>query len=167
MNYIRIRDFFEIEVLPLHFHALEKPFPQFFWYLLDIGVWHFLMSFPRSLYHRLLHCLVFKVQILLQEYLLHLFVSVIFSTALQYLWWRWGESNSWPPACKAGALPAELHPHLNELSRLFILCQGYRLPADIRFASGSAWTLLLATDCDFVAKVAVVADFAYILTFTA
>ena len=25
-------------------------------------------------------------------------------------WWRWGESNSWPPACKAGALPAELHP---------------------------------------------------------
>ena len=28
------------------------------------------------------------------------------------LWWRWGGSNSWPPACKAGALPAELHPHL-------------------------------------------------------
>ena len=26
-------------------------------------------------------------------------------------WWRWGESNSWPPACKAGALPAELRPH--------------------------------------------------------
>ena len=29
-----------------------------------------------------------------------------------WIWWRWGESNSWPPACKAGALPAELHPHL-------------------------------------------------------
>ena len=27
-------------------------------------------------------------------------------------WWRWGESNSWPPACKAGALPAELHPRI-------------------------------------------------------
>ena len=27
-------------------------------------------------------------------------------------WWRWGGSNSWPPACKAGALPAELHPHI-------------------------------------------------------
>ena len=26
-------------------------------------------------------------------------------------WWRWGGSNPWPPACKAGALPAELHPH--------------------------------------------------------
>ena len=28
------------------------------------------------------------------------------------LWWRWGESNSWPSACKADALPAELHPHI-------------------------------------------------------
>ena len=27
------------------------------------------------------------------------------------LWWRWRDSNSWPPACRAGALPAELHPH--------------------------------------------------------
>ena len=25
--------------------------------------------------------------------------------------WRWRDSNSWPPACKAGALPTELHPH--------------------------------------------------------
>ena len=30
-------------------------------------------------------------------------------------WWRWGESNPWPPACRAGALPAELHPHLASL----------------------------------------------------
>ena len=33
------------------------------------------------------------------------------SYAPNMLWWRWGGSNSWPPACKAGALPAELHPH--------------------------------------------------------
>ena len=26
------------------------------------------------------------------------------------LWWRWRDSNPWPPACRAGALPAELHP---------------------------------------------------------
>ena len=25
-------------------------------------------------------------------------------------WWRRRDSNSWPPACKAGALPAELRP---------------------------------------------------------
>ena len=30
--------------------------------------------------------------------------------AMRPFWWRWGGSNSWPPACKAGALPAELHP---------------------------------------------------------
>ena len=29
-----------------------------------------------------------------------------------HLWWRWRESNPWPPACRAGALPAELHPRL-------------------------------------------------------
>ena len=28
----------------------------------------------------------------------------------QWNWWRWTDSNRWPPACKAGALPAELHP---------------------------------------------------------
>ena len=27
-------------------------------------------------------------------------------------WWRWAGSNRWPPACKAGALPAELHPRV-------------------------------------------------------
>ncbi len=25
-------------------------------------------------------------------------------------WWSWAGSNRWPPACKAGALPAELQP---------------------------------------------------------
>ena len=30
-------------------------------------------------------------------------------------WWRWWDSNPWPPACRAGALPAELHPHLGFL----------------------------------------------------
>ena len=28
-------------------------------------------------------------------------------------WWRWTGSNRWPPACKAGALPTELHPPEN------------------------------------------------------
>ena len=27
-------------------------------------------------------------------------------------WWRWWDSNPWPPACRAGALPTELHPHV-------------------------------------------------------
>ena len=32
-------------------------------------------------------------------------------------WWRLPGSNRWPPACKAGALPAELNPH-NSLLRV-------------------------------------------------
>ena len=32
------------------------------------------------------------------------------AVALQLLW-RWWDSNPWPPACRAGALPTELHPH--------------------------------------------------------
>ena len=34
----------------------------------------------------------------------------------QNLWfceWRLAGSNRWPPACKAGALPAELNPHIS------------------------------------------------------
>ena len=30
--------------------------------------------------------------------------------AFGFAWWRWWDSNPWPPACRAGALPAELHP---------------------------------------------------------
>ena len=36
-------------------------------------------------------------------------------------WWRWTGSNRWPPACKAGALPAELHPQLTERCSLSLL----------------------------------------------
>ena len=32
-------------------------------------------------------------------------------------WWRWRESNPWPPACRAGALPAELHPRVKGFER--------------------------------------------------
>ena len=34
-----------------------------------------------------------------------------FPSTTIYQWWRWTDSNRWPPACKAGALPTELHPH--------------------------------------------------------
>ena len=35
------------------------------------------------------------------------------------VWWRLAGSNRWPPACKAGALPAELNPHIVDT---FLLC---------------------------------------------
>ena len=36
-------------------------------------------------------------------------------------WWRWWDSNPWPPACRAGALPTELHPHVGYPSSSFVL----------------------------------------------
>ena len=36
-------------------------------------------------------------------------LSRLFFTAFRR-WWRWWDSNPWPPACRAGALPTELHP---------------------------------------------------------
>ena len=31
---------------------------------------------------------------------------------LHFFWWRLAGSNRWPPACKAGALPAALNPRI-------------------------------------------------------
>ena len=43
--------------------------------------------------------------------------------------WRWRDSNSWPPACKAGALPTELRPRLQNLIWIFkIIWQPPTLP---------------------------------------
>ena len=36
--------------------------------------------------------------------------SLFSTTSPKKIWWRITESNRWPPACKAGALPTELIP---------------------------------------------------------
>ena len=49
-----------------------------------------------------------------REFLLKKFneASSYEGTSVNFLWWRVPGSNRWPPACKAGALPAELTPHI-------------------------------------------------------
>ena len=37
--------------------------------------------------------------------------QMLFNTCALF-WWRLAGSNRWPPACKAGALPAELNPQI-------------------------------------------------------
>ena len=44
--------------------------------------------------------------------------SFLFLPAAHFCEWRRRDSNSWPPACKAGALPTELRPH-NKPSLMF------------------------------------------------
>ena len=52
-------------------------------------------------------------------------------------WWRWAGSNCRPPACKAGALPAELHP-LGHAMRAISDTENRCLPprAKFNFAGG-------------------------------
>ena len=50
-----------------------------------------------------------------QEIQWNLNLSVETSVNLLKKWWRLAGSNRWPPACKAGALPAELNPHIINL----------------------------------------------------
>ena len=49
-----------------------------------------------------------------------------------FSWWRLGGSNSWPPACKAGALPAELNPHSAVLSLLKIFYKTFKIKQYLR-----------------------------------
>ena len=58
-------------------------------------------------------------------------------------WWRWTDSNCRPPACKAGALPTELHPHIthrffeNDFASLCVwFPKGTRFPSVSPPASG-------------------------------
>ena len=53
---------------------------------------------------------VFVVNLLIHNLILYSVFKVHFKPF--GLWWRIRGSNPWPPACKAGALPAELIPHM-------------------------------------------------------
>ena len=48
-------------------------------------------------------------------------INFLFKSLYLVSWWRIAGSNRWPPACKAGALPAELIPQ-KFLSLFSLLC---------------------------------------------
>ena len=58
---------------------------------------------------------------------------------LLYSQWRRRDSNSWPPACKAGALPTELRPHF------FFLLSGSHLLSHIvsNIVPSAGWGLTI------------------------
>ena len=75
-------------------------------------------------------------------------------------WWRVPGSNRWPPACKAGALPAELTPHLGNFfevvgqnglepstSRLSVVCS-----SQLSYWPISASLLIQGTSCSVPSK---------------
>ena len=127
LNYIRIRDCLKLNFLPLHISMLGKTFnfPHFFDNLSIIGVClNHLIKTPRFL--SIIVCFaLFSFQGTTSYWMCHF-----------RDWWRWGGSNSWPPACKAGALPAELHPQISVDAASASACRTTVLPSP-RFL---AWT---------------------------
>ena len=74
----------------------------------NIAILHYFEQFLFWFFSSFLNLIPFAVPDVFDNRFFLLLVSCI----LLLRWWRWGGSNSWPPACKAGALPAELHPHV-------------------------------------------------------
>ena len=67
--------------------------------------------------------------------------SVSPTAALWIIKWRWRDSNSWPPACKAGALPTELHPHgCGAIFCCFSCFFPFRWALALASANGLEWT---------------------------
>ena len=56
------------------------------------------------------------IKFLFQETQWNLEISFAASVSF-FIWWRVPGSNRWPPACKAGALPAELTPHRGSIQK--------------------------------------------------
>ena len=63
------------------------------------------------------------------------------STGVANPLWRIGDSNSWPPACKAGALPTELIPqsHSTDLNRWPTVYKTVALSSWARVAYDQTW----------------------------
>ena len=53
-------------------------------------------------------------------------------------WWRVPGSNRWPPACKAGALPAELNPHI---SKWWAKVDSNHRPHDYQSCALASWAI--------------------------
>ena len=61
-------------------------------------------------------------------------------TSVNFLWWRVPGSNRWPPACKAGALPAELTPHIRGKKWWAKMDSNHR-PHDYQSCALASWAI--------------------------
>ena len=71
-----------------------------FSYCLQVTLWNWLFFVNR----------IFDVVVSISTYYFSICSFQGTNTVILRSQWRWGDSNPWPPACKAGALPTELHP---------------------------------------------------------
>ena len=61
------------------------------------------------------------------------------ASSVNFLWWRVPGSNRWPPACKAGALPAELNPHI--FSKWWAKMDSNHRPHDYQSCALASWAI--------------------------
>ena len=66
-------------------------------------------------------------------------ISWCFSQSLE--WWRVPGSNRWPPACKAGALPAELTPHRGFFMKWWAKMDSNHRPHDYQSCALASWAI--------------------------
>ena len=57
------------------------------------------------------------------------------------VWWRVPGSNRWPPACKAGALPAELTPHRGSILKWWAKMDSNHRPHDYQSCALASWAI--------------------------
>ena len=68
-------------------------------------------------------------------------VSYRYGTSVNFLWWRVPGSNRWPPACKAGALPAELTPHRGSSLKWWAKMDSNHRPHDYQSCALASWAI--------------------------
>ena len=94
-------------------------------YLLPFWISLIIKSFPlllpsHNIASIMFQCSVFKVHLwipLSRNSMKPQITFLFFVVSVNLLWWRVPGSNRWPPACKAGALPAELTPHRGSIQK--------------------------------------------------
>ena len=66
--------------------------------------------------------------------------SISWMLRFDFKWWRLAGSNRWPPACKAGALPAELYPQI-PLKRWWAQVDSNHRPYDYQSYALTSWAM--------------------------
>ena len=64
----------------------------------------------------------------------------VIGVSVNLFWWRVPGSNRWPPACKAGALPAELTPHRGSWKWWAKMDSNHR-PHDYQSCALASWAI--------------------------
>ena len=118
-------------------------------YLLPFWISLIIKSFPlllpsHNIASIMFQCSVFKVHLwipLSRNSMKPQITFLFFVVSVNLLWWRVPGSNRWPPACKAGALPAELTPHRGFIQKWWAKMDSNHRPHDYQSCALASWAI--------------------------